>query len=259
MLQLICSDLDGTLLPYGAPSVLDEQTLTLIRRLAERGVLFCPASGRQYQSLRTLFAPVAQHCVFLCDNGAALFYQDRLLAKTAMPRAEAEEIAWDLWNHSEGRGEVTLYGENTSYLMSRGRGMADRLQTIGNNCVFITDPAQVPEPITKVSLYVREGVAPFADRFVPKWQTFNAAVAGPLWIDTTLANKGSGLQALCAALGIDPANVVAFGDNYNDVAMLDAVGTPYIMQSAAPALLARYPLHTADPRQIIQALLNDTL
>ncbi len=255
MIRLVLSDLDGTLLPYGSPSVLDDALLALIRALAARGVRFCPASGRQYTSLRRLFAPVAEHCVFLCENGAAVFDQEKLLAKTPMPRALAEAIAWDMWQNSGGVGEVMLSGENMSYLMSRGLGMAERIGAIGSRHTFITDPADIPEDILKVSLYIGDGVAPYVGRFVPKWAQANAAVAGPKWIDTTLANKGTGLQKLCAALGVAPEETLAFGDNYNDLSMLDIAGTAYIMQSAAPELLARYPRHTADPRDTLRALL----
>ena len=48
---------------------------------------------------------------------------------------------------------------------------------------------------------------------------------------------------------------MAFGDNFNDTAMLDLVGTPYIMDSAAPALRARYPLHTPRPEDVLRTLL----
>ena len=33
---------------------------------------------------------------------------------------------------------------------------------------------------------------------------------------------------ICRTLGIDPAQVMAFGDNYNDETMLDVAGVPYI-------------------------------
>ena len=56
--------------------------------------------------------------------------------------------------------------------------------------------------------------------------------------------------------GISPAEVLAFGDNYNDLPMLDAVGTPYIMESAAPELLRRYPRHTARPEDTLAELLR---
>ena len=49
---------------------------------------------------------------------------------------------------------------------------------------------------------------------------------------------------------------MAFGDNYNDVAMLDLVGHPYIMQSAAPELRQRYANHTPRPEVTLSAFLE---
>ena len=37
-------------------------------------------------------------------------------------------------------------------------------------------------------------------------------------------------------MDIELAEVMAFGDNYNDVSMLDIVGVPYIMEGAAAPL-----------------------
>ena len=55
-IRLICSDIDGTLLQYGKKE-LEDEIFEQIRELHRRGILFCPASGRQYTSLRKLFAP----------------------------------------------------------------------------------------------------------------------------------------------------------------------------------------------------------
>ncbi len=252
---MVCSDLDGTLLQYGRKTI-EGEIFRQIEALAARGILFCPASGRQYTSLRKLFAPVAAHCAFLCENGGVLYRNDAVVGKTPMPRALAEEIAWDMWERSDGQGEVMLSGENTSYLMHRGLGMLDRVRFIGNHYRFISDPAEIPEEIVKVSVYLHEGVGAYVDRFVPRWAEANCAVAGPYWIDTTMANKGTGVRTLCAALGIDPAQVMAFGDNYNDVPMLDLAGVPYIMESAAAPLRARYPRHTPRPEDTLRHFLS---
>ena len=244
-IKMICSDIDGTLLQYGRQK-LEGEIFDQIRALHDRGILFCPASGRQYTSLRLLFEPVADCCVFLCENGGVLFKDEQCIAENPMPRALAEEIA---------RGEVMLSGQNCAYLMERGLGMLDRIKFIGNRYQIIHDPAEVPEEIVKTSVYLHEGVEKYVDRFVPRWQQANAAVAGPFWIDTTTANKGIGVQSLCRVLGIAPDEVMAFGDNFNDVSMLDIVGTPYIMDSAAPALRARYPLHTPRPEDVLRDFL----
>ena len=254
-IKMICSDLDGTLLQYGRKT-LEPEVFTLIEQLADRGILFCPASGRQYTSQKKLFAPVADRCAFLCENGGVLYKEDVCIGKTPMPRALAEEIARDLWERSDGQGEVMLSGQNCAYLMERGLGMLDRIRFIGNQYKIIRNPSDVPEEIVKVSVYLHEGVEKYADRFVPRWQAANCAVAGPYWIDTTLANKGTGVQKLCEVLGVAPEEVLAFGDNYNDTAMLNLVGTPYIMDSAAAPLRERYPRHTPRPEDVMQALLD---
>ncbi len=253
-IRLVCSDIDGTLLQYGKKE-LEGEIFDQIRALHQRGIWFCPASGRQYTSLRKLFAPVADCCVFICENGGTIFKEEQCIAKNPMPRALAEEIANDMWTRSEGQGEVMLSGQNTAYLMERGLGMLQRVQFVGNHYQIIHSPAEVPEDITKVSVYLHEGVENYVERFVPRWKQANCAVAGPYWIDTTFANKGIGVQCVCSTLGIDPAQVMAFGDNYNDETMLDVVGVPYIMNNAAAPLRAKYKNHTPRPEDVLAQLL----
>lgn len=116
-IRLVCSDLDGTLLQYGKKE-LEGEIFDQIRALHDRGILFCPASGRQYTSLRKLFAPVADCCIFLCENGGVIYKDELCIAKNSMPRALAEEIAEDLWSRSDGQGEVML--SRTEYGLSDG-------------------------------------------------------------------------------------------------------------------------------------------
>ena len=46
MIRLIASDIDGTLLHNGAAEI-DPVIFEEIHRLKQKGILFCPASGRQ--------------------------------------------------------------------------------------------------------------------------------------------------------------------------------------------------------------------
>ena len=76
------------------------------------------------------------------------------------------------------------------------------------------------------------------------------------WIDTTFANKGIGVRSICKTLDIALADVMAFGDNYNDVSMLDIVGVPYIMDGAAAPLREKYPNHTPCPEDVLREFLK---
>ena len=80
------------------------------------------------------------------------------------------------------------------------------------------------------------------------------AIAGKCWLDFTLADKATGIRALYRRLGVTPEQTVAFGDNFNDIPMLDAVGHPYLMRSAAPALGSRYPTQCSRPEDVLETL-----
>ena len=77
MLKFIATDLDGTLLDD--EKHLPRETFRLIEELSERGVLFAPASGRQYANLQKLFLPVKDKVLFMCENGALVKYKGKTL------------------------------------------------------------------------------------------------------------------------------------------------------------------------------------
>ena len=257
MIRLIASDIDGTLLQNGATEI-PQEIFTHIHRLHEKGILFCPASGRQYASLQKLFAPAADKLPFLCENGAVVFGPGNpgpILSKTAMDRPLAEALCQDIQALPEA--EVLISGANTSYFSPKDPGVVEQVRWfLGNRTAIIPSPADVPEEIIKVSAYCPGGtLKKNKDILFPKWERhFRCAVAGEVWLDFTLADKGSGLAQLCGGLGIELKDVMAFGDNYNDLPMLEQAGHPYIMESAAPELRARIPSHCRTVAEVLEAL-----
>ncbi|WP_308565128.1 HAD hydrolase family protein, partial [uncultured Faecalibacterium sp.] len=115
---------------------------------------------------------------------------------------------------------------------------------------------KIPGQGVFAKMLMDEGVESYTERFVPRWKAANCAVAGPYWIDTTFANKGIGVRSICKTLDIALADVMAFGDNYNDVSMLDIVGVPYIMDGAAAPLREKYPNHTPRPEDVLREFLK---
>jgi hydroxymethylpyrimidine pyrophosphatase-like HAD family hydrolase len=49
-------------------------------------------------------------------------------------------------------------------------------------------------------------------------------------------SKGKSIEFLCDKWDINKENTVAFGDHYNDVEMLQTVGTPFLMENAPAEL-----------------------
>ena len=256
MIRLIACDIDGTLL-HGAQTEIDPRVFAEIDRLAARGILFCPASGRQYSSLRRLFRPAADRLYYVCENGAVVFGPGSpgpLLAKTAMDRALAEALCRDIL--ALDQCEVLVSGVNTSYLCPKKPDVVDHVRYFVGNRVALADrPEDIPEDMVKVSAYCRRTAAEVEPLLAPKWRAhFQAAVAGETWLDFTLADKGTGLRALCGAVGISPEEVMAIGDNYNDLPMLELAGAPFIMENAAEDLRSRFPRRCTRVEDLLAAL-----
>ena len=261
MIKLIACDIDGTLIPYGQTD-LPQEIFPLIRAFKEKGVLFCAATGRQYHSLRRSFAPVAGEICYLCENGAAIFGMSGeedsapLLYKSAFPRETALALCRDII--ACPTADVFISGENTTYLCQCGeRSLAHTRDILDNRYEIVDDPGDIHEEIIKISVYCNDGVAlPWQTR-APRWEkAFRMAESGPMWIDFTLVDKGTGIGALCEALGVDPADVAAFGDNWNDLAMLQAVGHPYLMSCADPKLKELIPTHCDNAVETLRELLE---
>ena len=67
-IRLIAADMDGTLLDDRKE--IHDHFWPLVDELFRRGVLFCPASGRQYHTLYREFGDVADEVVYIAENGA---------------------------------------------------------------------------------------------------------------------------------------------------------------------------------------------
>ena len=59
-------------------------------------------------------------------------------------------------------------------------------------------------------------------------------------------NKAHAIEWLCRVLGISAENAIAFGDNYNDLEMLHAVGHPIVMENAPGEIRAMFSDITTD-------------
>lgn len=240
LIRLIATDIDGTLLQDGAREI-SQEFFVQAKRLMAQGMEICAASGRQYSSLRQLFAPIADDICYICENGAAVYGRGgALLSKTVIERETALTLCREILALPDC--EVLISGANMSYLIPKAQNYVNHIRYfVGNNVTILPDPAAMPEDFLKISAYRKAGADAIEPILKPRWEGhFHAAIAGFAWLDFTLADKAAGIRALCNALAISPEHVMAFGDNYNDCPMLDLAGTPYIMENAAEPLRKRY-------------------
>lgn len=229
MLRLIASDLDGTLLQKDG--TLPSDTFSVIHALREKGVLFCAASGRQYANLRRLFAPVADEICYISENGSYVTAQGQCAAQT-IGAENALPLIQDILD--AGMEVLLSIPESSVMLTGAGRTFTDDIfYRLKNTCTMVHDPAVYADQYIKISGFHPDGVTHLARPLQEKWgQIMHADIAGQKWLDFTMINKSDGIHILSRLLGIDTADMAAFGDQFNDLAMLQAVGHPFLMENA---------------------------
>jgi Cof subfamily protein (haloacid dehalogenase superfamily) len=258
MIKLIASDLDGTLLQNGAQS-LPEGVIPFIEKITkEHDILFVAASGRQYPNLVRLFGSASKHMAFICENGSLVFYRDKLIAGHPMDTEAALTISHDIL--SLPGCELQISGEKTCYLIPKSERFVDRMVNhVKNDIKLLATPEDHPEPYYKISVFEESGIAEghgpeLLSRHKDKAQ---CTISGKAWLDCVApgVNKGRALQELIEQLGITPDECAAFGDNFNDLEMLDSVKYGYVMDNAIDEIKSKYNYHCSDVVTAIKELL----
>lgn len=258
MIKLIASDLDGTLLQNGAQS-LGPEVCSLIERLKEKGILFVAASGRQYGNLQRLFAPVKDSIAYICENGCLSFYQNRKIHKEVMSYELGQEILGAIWE--KDTAEILLSGEHTSYIQPKKRAYYLHLRDVVKNSVTVVpDIFQVDEDYFKISIYeekgITEGEAAYWHNLFDEKAT--VVTSGNEWLDTMPlgVNKGLAMEKMLNYLGIAWDECAAFGDNYNDIEMLQKVKYNFVMDNAPGDIRQISPYHASRVEDVLEALLQ---
>ena len=229
-IRLVCSDVDGTLVEEGK-SELNSEYFDEIRRLKEKGIMFAVVSGRSYAASRPLFAPVANDIIFINDNGASLTYQGKTIKAHTIPVEVVKEMIRDL---SDEVKEVTyLSALSGAYSWKKNREFCRILrEDFHLNVTELEEmPDSLPDDAGIMSLGMYDPVdaeAVVGEEFIIKWnqhELIKAVPGGQYWFNVMQKNidKGVALRELMEMYGYKPEEVMAIGDNMNDMGMLTEV------------------------------------
>lgn len=248
MIKLVVSDVDGTLVPDGTFDICPE-IYDVIRKLKEKGITFVAGSGRQYASLRRLFAPVADEILYITDNGG--FVRDSkgdTWYQKHMDKELVKKLVDDAWKLPDV--DLMLCGKDFAYVKDEDSYLYKWMtEDYRYDMKAIPELADVDDDIVKVSIYHPVD----AEKIVKEWyydkwkdETLIAS-AGVYWMDCIRddINKGTALELIMERLGVKRDEVMVFGDNINDLGMLACADESYAIGSARDEVKAA-AAHVAD-------------
>lgn len=255
MIKIIFSDMDGTLLTSAnkLPDGFDET----MAELKKRGVIFAPASGRQYFALLKSFEKYVDEFLFLAENGTLVMHREIEIFSSPIDRAAVDEV---LKVTEPLKNILRVWcGKKDAYIR-REQNIPEYVSELGkyytHNAV-VDSFDEIDDTPIKVAMFditchsdenIYRHLAPFYD-------SLQVSMSSNQWVDVMSPgiNKGEAIRAVQRILDVKPEECAAFGDYMNDYEMLQAVGHSFAMANAHPDLkkIARYETASNDEFGVI--------
>lgn len=255
-IKLIAIDIDGTLLPSAGTHISDRNRRALLDAEAA-GIRLVIATGRRQAYAAPLIDPVGLKpaTIMITSNGTVTrtLGGDRI-DRFFLPVETARELCPVLRQFGgttvftfdrEGPGELVL--ESLDQLHDRiaawveaNRPWIIEVQPLER--AFDSGEAPVQGMVCGTVSTMREAEtwlqsSPFSRKIEMHRTEYPARDLSILDILPTGCSKGVAMRRLAKSLGLDPAEIMAIGDNFNDLEMLEFVGQPVVMANAAPDLV----------------------
>ncbi len=247
--RLVVTDMDGTLLD--ADKRVPADFWPLLDLMHHRGIVFVPASGRQYATLARTFTGDLDGMTVIAENGAYVVRDGHELASTPLDRRMAMAMVEAARRvAADGRDVGTvLCGKRSAYVERTDPAFLAHSEPYYAALERVTDLTAADDEILKVAVFdfgnAAEVVAPALEAVLgePGRAPGEAqvVVSGEHWTDVMAprVSKGDAVERLQAELGVGPDQTVAFGDYLNDLTMLDAAAWSFAVAGAHPLVRER--------------------
>ena len=235
-IKLIATDMDGTFLD-GNGAYDKTRFDAMLTKLEQTNIHFVAASGRQLLALEAMFSDFADRIIFVAENGGIVKYRDDILFEEKMPFNKVLEIS-DIVRNSDyiQDDSVLLSGANGSYILETTSDYYKKKANFYYEKVqAVSDFSEVVDDILKLTVsFTAERVLEGAAWVNQQGAGVRAVTTGFESIDIMPEgiSKATGLSHLAKKFDITPSEIVAFGDNLNDLEMLRYAGKAVAMSNA---------------------------
>ncbi|WP_158750663.1 Cof-type HAD-IIB family hydrolase [Acidobacterium sp. S8] len=256
--KLIAIDIDGTLLPSAAAGVvISERNRQALRQAESAGIEIVIATGRRQAYSAPLIEPIGlkPETVLITSNGTVTrTLADERMQRTLLPVETARELCGALRRFGgttvftfdrDGQGELVV--ESLQQVHARiqlwvdaNRPWIEEIRPLERAFDSGESPVQgmvcgTIDEMNRAETWLSE--SPLAEKIEMHQTQYPARNLSILDILPPGCSKGVALAKLAELRGLKPEEIMAIGDNFNDLEMLKLAGHPVVMGNAAPELL----------------------
>jgi Cof subfamily protein (haloacid dehalogenase superfamily) len=250
-IRLIGIDVDGTLLD--AHGRLLDANRDAIHEAVEAGIHVALVTGRSYPFARPVAEPLPVTVTLIVSSGAVERAMDgSVLARRLLDRVVAREVLASTQPHREAAAlifdrdddrQVVFESMDWEHPNRKAYWMRNQqliAQSVPLEEALVEDPIQVMfNGAVDVMRVLAESLRRQARGFAVSLTEYEHRNFSLIDITAPAATKGRALAWRAEQLGLRRDEVMAVGDNFNDLDMLEFAGTPVVMSNAVEGLKQR--------------------
>jgi Cof subfamily protein (haloacid dehalogenase superfamily) len=253
MIRLVAIDIDGTLLD--SHSQLPGRNRDAIVAAVEQGIEVALVTGRMYGFAQPIIGLLPCPVTAIVSNGALVRLSDGSTElRRLLPRPVAQSVLSAAAGHRDNAALIFDRPRDGQMVLERiDRSDPLRRAYAERNRAFVREVEPLEAALTEDPLVVMYNgpVAAMRElagrlRRLPTAASFMVNLTEYESRDVTFVDvlaagctKGATLAEWARRRGYARGEVMAIGDNLNDMEMLEASGVPVVMGNAVPALLER--------------------
>lgn len=257
MLQLIASDMDGTML--NDHMVIPDYNVAAIKHAQEKGIYFIVSTGRAFKEVKPLLDQAGVSCPLITMNGALVLDEaGKTLSSASIPDQLAQKLIILLKKAGLYFEVITSKGVCSDDKAARIENFAELLSSIDATTPFklavslasarmelmdinyVDDYYQlIKDPHIQIFKIVafspdRQAGLKNVRQEISKYDSLVVTSSGSanIEINHIKAQKGLALQTYADRLNVPMDNVMSMGDNNNDLSMIKITGVSYAMENA---------------------------
>ena len=236
MINFIVCGLEDILVNNTEKKISDD-TLGLIEELLQKDVKFAVATGLNYDSVKDLFRKVKNDIIYICNDGGAVIYEDKVISKTEVDRLVCMDVITEMEKEPfENDVKLIFSTERGAVVEDDSKSFIKYLETTGIDAEKVENLRTVHGEVTKITLCSEKGFDEKTyEHIYTKWTgKVNVAIANPnqAFITGLYVTKGNAIALVQHVFDISEEDTVVFGAGYSDIDMFEHSYYSYAMQWA---------------------------
>lgn len=238
MIRMIVTDLDGTLL--AGKSNLPEKNIEALKRTMEAGAKVVIASGRMIESTVPIARKIGVNAPMVVMNGAMVYdlQEDRILSGVTIAKDTARKILAEI----EARGCYVQAFPGRNYYMHRAnewtKYYSEKIGVTGVETGIPLSEWLQTDVYKLLCLGEKDALDELAQELAPIFPEACFVKSGETHLEIIAqgVDKATGLRYISEMTGISAGEMIAFGDEANDLPILKFAATGYAMENCADSV-----------------------